>query len=130
MDVGELRHGSHPPDWSTTALWVLADLDAPPMQRILDVAKRPQEPDLEHHRQADTFGAVDRTLPGGRVRMARKLVSIGPATTCRVKAAQAPLGVSVSVPITAPATSDTASSLARADDQQAAFGSFRQKMGQ
>jgi hypothetical protein len=35
----------------------MADLDAPPVQEILDVAQRKREAETEHHRQADDLGA-------------------------------------------------------------------------
>ena len=35
----------------------MADLDAPLVQEILDIAQRQREADVEHHRQTDDLGA-------------------------------------------------------------------------
>ena len=36
---------------------VMADDDVSLLQRVLDIAQRQREPDIQHHRQADDLGA-------------------------------------------------------------------------
>jgi hypothetical protein len=44
---------------------LMADLDAALMQEVLDVAERERIADIEHHRQADDFGARLEVPEGG-----------------------------------------------------------------
>lgn len=75
MDGGELLQTSHPPETEHRPLAssegkmrilgpvvdpptrLMADIDAPLMQKIFDIAKRKRKPDVEHHRQADDIRA-------------------------------------------------------------------------
>jgi hypothetical protein len=45
----------------------VADLDATLVQKILDVAERQREADVEHHRQADDLGAGLEVPEGERL---------------------------------------------------------------
>ena len=57
----------------------VADLDAPFMQKILDIPERQREPHIEHHREADDLGARFEVLEKGAFCHARTLPS---AITC------------------------------------------------
>ncbi|MDA1154854.1 MAG: hypothetical protein O2873_08895 [Proteobacteria bacterium] len=43
----------------------MADLDAALVQKILDIPERQRKPDIQHHRQADDFGAGLEVLEWG-----------------------------------------------------------------
>ena len=45
---------------------LVADLNAPLVQQIFDVAERQWKPDVEHHRQANDLGACFEVTEGGR----------------------------------------------------------------
>ena len=74
--VGQGPHSLHPfaPDlggkhWAKAVPpephGFMADLDAPLMQEVLDVAQRERVADIEHHRQADDLGAGLEVAEGG-----------------------------------------------------------------
>src|SRR6056297_3130124 len=54
---------------------LVADVDAPFMEQILDVAKRQREPDVQHHRQADDLWARLEIAEGAAFGHLRTLAS-------------------------------------------------------
>ena len=54
---------------------LVADIDAPLMEQVLDVTKRQRETDVEHHRQADDLFARLEVLEGAWFRLTRTLQS-------------------------------------------------------